>query len=579
MENNLLHFKGVLTIILSLLFVTVFAQNEVKVTVTDKQGNAVSNARLSVANSDFFTTDASGTYTYNVESPLKMPFKVKVKMDEYKLDEYALIDNQVKVVLNKIVREQQEVSTTKVVIRDELGKPVSNTRVSIDGKQYTTNDKGGFETSWEVKEPGSIKIEGFFYKEHDYDEATHSLVIQLETDSTVIDEILAKDSVLQSLQELDKVAFSVYKDEIQNISREIIAERKRMEDNNKRINEEIMRITERLETEQNLSPEQRKDLENYLSVLQTNLHESTEAFRRAQERTMVLVDKLSAIILEKEFTNERALERARKAEALLSATQEKMRRNILIFFIIVLTLLALAIIFYAIAVKLKKQKKSLREKNTQLDAFVYKASHDIKGPLKSIIGLTKVGAKDVKEEKAQEYFSHILQSTSRLENLITELLNLTKVQRAEVKKNPVDIEALIEEIRDSFKNFDGYDKISIKQAIEGSKELNTDKELLKSILQNLIENGIKYRDPKKESYLDITITNKNGQVKMMFKDNGLGIPEDQQEKIFDMFYKVNQDSDGTGLGLHIMKHAVEKLQGKIAVESKEGEGAAFTISI
>ncbi|MFN6943535.1 MAG: ATP-binding protein, partial [Cytophagaceae bacterium] len=224
--------------------------------------------------------------------------------------------------------------------------------------------------------------------------------------------------------------------------------------------------------------------------------------------------------------------------------------------------------------------KALKESNEQLDAFVYKASHDIKGPLKSIIGLTTIGQKDVKDPSAQHYFDHILKSTKKLDKLLMDLLELTKVKQASVKAEPVQISVLINEAIDSFRHFPDFEKIKITQNINETIEFCSDRNLLYSILQNLVENPIKYYDHEKsDNFLDIKINVTKKEAVFIFKDNGIGIPEELQEKVFDMFYKIGHGTTGTGLGLYIVKTTVDKLNGKINLQSKIKEGCTFTVVV
>jgi signal transduction histidine kinase len=230
--------------------------------------------------------------------------------------------------------------------------------------------------------------------------------------------------------------------------------------------------------------------------------------------------------------------------------------------------------------KVDERTLELQEKNKQLDTFVYRASHDIRGPLKSVIGLTQVGMKDSNDKIAHEYFNHILKSTNRLDKMLSELLLMTKMQQAQVDKTPIDFKELVNEILVSFHNFEGYEKVKFEIKITGDNNFLSDRTLLYSIIQNMIENGIKYRDEEKpQSYLKIKINNTESKVKMEFSDNGVGIPEDMQGKIFEMFFKANEFSSGTGLGLHIAKIALEKLQGKISVNSEPQIGSTFFIEL
>jgi signal transduction histidine kinase len=108
----------------------------------------------------------------------------------------------------------------------------------------------------------------------------------------------------------------------------------------------------------------------------------------------------------------------------------------------------------------------------------------------------------------------------------------------------------------------------------------TDRGRLKVVLKNLISNAINYSDPNKtESYIRISIEQENGFYSIQIADNGIGIPEDQLEHIFEMFYRANESSQGSGLGLYIVKETIEKLKGKVEVESSKGEGSTFKIKI
>jgi signal transduction histidine kinase/ligand-binding sensor domain-containing protein len=226
----------------------------------------------------------------------------------------------------------------------------------------------------------------------------------------------------------------------------------------------------------------------------------------------------------------------------------------------------------------RKRTKELKDANEQLEAFVYKASHDIKGPLKSIIGLTTIGQKDIKDEAAKQYFDHILKSTKKLDNLLMDLLQITKVKQATIQKEKIDFNNLLNDVISSFSRFPGFENIKINPAVHSKADFHCDKKLLYSLIQNLVENPIKYQDPgKKNCYLDITITTDEKGANLVFEDNGLGIPYEYQKKVFDMFFKMNDSSNGTGLGLYIVKTTVEKLNGTISLESTPGKGSTFTV--
>jgi signal transduction histidine kinase len=228
--------------------------------------------------------------------------------------------------------------------------------------------------------------------------------------------------------------------------------------------------------------------------------------------------------------------------------------------------------------KVQSRTRELQERNQQLDVFVYKASHDIKGPLRSMIGLTNLALSDVKDEKAKEYFEYMLQTSSKLDNMVGELLRMGKVKDLEVKYSEVNPHKMIHEIISTLKHIPGFEKMRIVVDISQGYILKTDETLIYSVFQNIIENAIKYMDAlKTDPFLNIKLREEDNMIRLDFEDNGLGIPVDTKEKIFDMFYKVNNNSSGTGLGLYLTKLTIEKLGGNIELYSQEKKGTTFVI--
>ncbi|HEY8402204.1 MAG TPA: two-component regulator propeller domain-containing protein [Cytophagaceae bacterium] len=227
-----------------------------------------------------------------------------------------------------------------------------------------------------------------------------------------------------------------------------------------------------------------------------------------------------------------------------------------------------------------QRTSELQEANKQLETLLYRASHDIKGPLKSIIGLTTVGSKDVSDEKALQYFNHILKSTKKLDWLLVDILEITKIKQSPFTREKISFETLVNEAITSFKNFTGFEQINFKIDIKEDGSFHSDKNLVYSLIQNLIENPIKYADSNKpECYLKITINAVNERARLKFEDNGIGIPLEFQDKVFEMFFKANEYSKGSGLGLYIVKTTVDKLKGKIQMESTPGIGTTFYVDL
>lgn len=230
--------------------------------------------------------------------------------------------------------------------------------------------------------------------------------------------------------------------------------------------------------------------------------------------------------------------------------------------------------------KVQERTIALEAKNRELDAFVYKSSHDLKGPLNSISGLATIGmmADDIPTMK--EYFRLTRETSKRLQSTIEDLLSLTKVKEATVTNKIINVTNLLNEILEDFSHDQMYSGTIISKRIELKSDIVSDESLIKSVIQNLIENGLKYRDLRKEKQtLDIQIHTKNDFIYIEVKDNGIGIDAENKYKIFDMFYKINPKSIGTGLGLHILKTALNKLNGNIELTSEKGIGTCFIVTL
>ncbi|NBW35257.1 MAG: GHKL domain-containing protein [Cytophagia bacterium] len=227
---------------------------------------------------------------------------------------------------------------------------------------------------------------------------------------------------------------------------------------------------------------------------------------------------------------------------------------------------------------IKLQKEVIEDKNAELDAFFYRISHDLKGPIASLLGLNALAMIDIEDKMALEYVKKQHSQVERLNQIITGLINLTRLNNATLQREPIDFNRLINGCIEASSSLESFDRVTFKREIEIDTPYYTEWTLLNAIVQNLIENAVKYCR-EDNPYVHITIsTNQNG-LEIKVKDNGSGIPEEYQSRIFEMFYRANQHAPGSGLGLYILKRSVDRLQGTIEVESKVGEGSCFTVKL
>ena len=229
---------------------------------------------------------------------------------------------------------------------------------------------------------------------------------------------------------------------------------------------------------------------------------------------------------------------------------------------------------------LEEQNNELIKINEELDKFVYRASHDLRAPLKSIIGLVNLANIDLNKSNfslLQEYIHRIEGSVTKLDNTIAEIINYSKNNRLEINKEPIDFSELLDEVWDKLKYLEGAIEIEKKVNIEQETPLYADKSRLFVILNNLLSNSIKYRKDSLQPFIKIDATVHSDTFSITVEDNGIGISDKYIDKIFDMFYRATESSDGSGLGLYIVKETVDRLKGTIEVESEPNVGTRFKV--
>jgi signal transduction histidine kinase len=229
---------------------------------------------------------------------------------------------------------------------------------------------------------------------------------------------------------------------------------------------------------------------------------------------------------------------------------------------------------------LKSQNEELTKINAELDRFVYSASHDLRAPLMSVKGLLNMIRLDQDKDNVAHYLELMHQSVERLDHFISDIINYSRNSRMDIMPKEIDFHALLNESLDSLRYMDGANEVQCIKDLQGTPPFYSDYGRLLIIFNNIISNAVRYRDRwKKDSYLKITINISKAKASIIFSDNGVGIAEAYIDKIFKMFFRANADSKGSGLGLYIVKSAVEKLSGVINVNSVLGKGTSFTIEI
>ena len=230
-------------------------------------------------------------------------------------------------------------------------------------------------------------------------------------------------------------------------------------------------------------------------------------------------------------------------------------------------------------IELKEALKELSNRNFELDQLVYRTSHDLKSPLDSILGLVNIAKMENNHENTIDYFSRIEKQIIKLNDFIHSTITYAKSSRMEVENEAIDFNALVKDSLKDLKYLENFDKVKTRIKVSGKKiSFHGDKMRTKTILSNIFSNAYKYMDPRKgEGRLEVMVDISMDGAEIRISDNGIGISKENQEKIFNMFFRATEISEGSGLGMYIVKQSVEKLDGTISLESKEGDGTTIFI--
>ncbi len=230
----------------------------------------------------------------------------------------------------------------------------------------------------------------------------------------------------------------------------------------------------------------------------------------------------------------------------------------------------------------KELLHNLQKINTELDRFVYSASHDLRAPIASLIGLMNLANNTDDAHEIKELLKLGEKVLVQLDIFIKEIADYSRNAKANIEIESIELQSFFEDILDHYKFYD--DSIQIEKTIEVDENLkiSSDKSRLRAILNNLVSNAIRYSDLDKPTpFLKLSATTSKHESKneiiIKVADNGRGILAEHLNKIYEMFYRATDSKTGSGLGLFIVKETVEKLGGKISVESNYATGTTFTL--
>lgn len=224
--------------------------------------------------------------------------------------------------------------------------------------------------------------------------------------------------------------------------------------------------------------------------------------------------------------------------------------------------------------------KNLLERNQELDQFVYSTSHDLVAPLKSMQGLINIAKYENDPEQQKSILEKMGSSVVKLEKFIKDVISYSRNARLAVVNQPIKLYSLVQDILDNISGLSIFDEIDFIISINNDCEISSDETRIKIILNNLITNAVKFQKLENGHKPWVKISYEFYEMRhvLIVEDNGQGIEEKYKEDIFNMFFRANTSSDGSGLGLYILKSTIDKLNGEASIESEVGVGSKFTIS-
>jgi signal transduction histidine kinase/tetratricopeptide (TPR) repeat protein len=229
--------------------------------------------------------------------------------------------------------------------------------------------------------------------------------------------------------------------------------------------------------------------------------------------------------------------------------------------------------------KVAERTRQLALSNQELDTFLYRSSHDIRRPITTLLGLDQVARHIVNDAQANMLFDKVVETARNMDSMLFKMQMMYEVNKPDLTLEPIHLNPLVEEAVQYFQNDFQRFGITSHLSVHADITLSSNVGLLRIIFRNLIENAVLFRktQPGVTPFVDVNITVVNDHVEIHIADNGIGVEEKYQARLFDLYFRASQASKGNGLGLYLVNKAIHKLHGTITLISDYGVGTTFTI--
>jgi PAS domain S-box-containing protein len=233
--------------------------------------------------------------------------------------------------------------------------------------------------------------------------------------------------------------------------------------------------------------------------------------------------------------------------------------------------------------KIIERTGQLKKSNEELEAFSYSVSHDLRAPLRAIIGFTAILEDDYAsklDDEARRITAVIRNNTIKMGSLIDDLLAFSRMGKQELMKTEINTTSMVNEIAEDLER-QNKEHNTVSWNIHALPRVNADINTIRQVWINLISNAVKYTSNKNLPHIEIGSYSKNGDTVFYVKDNGVGFDEQYTHKLFKVFQRLHSadEFEGTGVGLALVEKIVSRHGGKVWAEGKEDEGACFYFSL
>lgn len=229
--------------------------------------------------------------------------------------------------------------------------------------------------------------------------------------------------------------------------------------------------------------------------------------------------------------------------------------------------------------KLTEKTYLLEKVSSELDRFIYSASHDLRAPVSTMLGLLSLMKVESKNEN-DKYISFLEDSLLKLDVHIRKLSLFSKITNERMAVQAIDMHTVITETVKEFAVHENFEKVKLKLVVAPKSTFNSDYAKVNSILFQLIKNAYDFADlSKSEPFLSINVIDLPDEIRLEMLDNGIGIEDAVVDNVFKMFFRGSTQSRGAGLGLYLVREALTRVQGTIELQSDLGKGTSIVVRL